>query len=73
VCSSDLGHYTAQLLLIYNDGTRDVPISGSLSFWVIPWRLIGAVLALIGLIAGLTFYVILLRRRLKKLNTKAGR
>jgi len=35
------GHYTADLLLIYNDGQRDIPVTGTLSFWVIPWRLLG--------------------------------
>jgi hypothetical protein len=38
------GHYTADLLLIYNDGQRDIPVTGSLSFWVIPWRLLGGLL-----------------------------
>src|SRR5581483_737544 len=38
------GHYTAQLALVYNDGQRDVPISGTVSFWVIPWRIIGGLL-----------------------------
>ena len=36
------GKYTAKLLLTYDDGTRDVPIEGEVSFWVMPWRLIGA-------------------------------
>ena len=35
------GHYTAKLALVYNDGQRDVPITGSLSFWVVPWRVVG--------------------------------
>ncbi len=35
-----IGHYYAHLLLTYNDGSRDVPVEGELSFWVIPWRLI---------------------------------
>ena len=35
------GKYTANLLLVYDDGKRDVPIEGKLEFWVIPWRLIG--------------------------------
>jgi hypothetical protein len=60
------GHYTANLLLVYNDGARDIPVIGSLSFWVIPWRLIGIVLALVGLIAALITYIVILRRRLKK-------
>jgi hypothetical protein len=37
------GKYTAKLLLIYDDGTHDVPIEGTLSFWIIPWRLLIAV------------------------------
>lgn len=35
------GKYTAKLLLIYDDGTKDIPIEGLVSFWVIPWRIIG--------------------------------
>lgn len=31
------GKYLAHLVLAYNDGTRDVPIDGYVSFWVIPW------------------------------------
>jgi hypothetical protein len=34
------GRYTAKLALVYNNGSHDVPISGSVSFWIIPWRLI---------------------------------
>lgn len=34
------GKYTATLLLIYDDGTHDIPIEGELSFWVLPWRLL---------------------------------
>jgi hypothetical protein len=63
------GHYTAKLALVYNDGARDVPITGTLSFWVVPWRLIGFVLFILLLIAGLITYVVILRRRLKKLKT----
>jgi hypothetical protein len=38
------GKYTAKMLLIYDDGQRDIPIEGEVSFWVVPWRLIGALL-----------------------------
>jgi hypothetical protein len=31
------GHYTAKLLMVYNDGTSDVPLQATLSFWVVPW------------------------------------
>ena len=42
------GKYEAKLLLVYDDGERDIPIEGSVQFWVLPWRLIGVCL-LIGL------------------------
>jgi hypothetical protein len=45
------GKYTAKMLLVYDNGIRDVPIEGTLSFWVMPWRLIGVA----GFILILTF------------------
>lgn len=45
-----IGRYTANLVAVYNDGTRDIPIRGEVSFWVIPWRII---------IVGLIFVLIL--------------
>lgn len=44
------GKYTAKLLLVYDDGKRDVPIESTLNFWVIPWRLIGGLLLVIILV-----------------------
>jgi hypothetical protein len=43
------GKYQAKLLLIYDDGSRDVPIEGEVSFWVVPWRLVlyGAIVIII--------------------------
>jgi hypothetical protein len=41
------GKYTAKLLLIYDDGKRDVPIEAEVSFWVIPWRIIGGSFAIL--------------------------
>jgi hypothetical protein len=63
------GHYTAKLALVYNDGSRDVPLNGEVSFWVVPWRLVSFILFIMLLIAGLIAYVVILRRRLKKLKT----
>jgi hypothetical protein len=40
------GKYTASLLLVYDDGQRDVPIEAKLDFWVIPWRIIAGVLVI---------------------------
>ncbi|GIW62862.1 MAG: hypothetical protein KatS3mg090_0688 [Patescibacteria group bacterium] len=34
------GKYTAHLILVYDNGERDVPIEAEVSFWVIPWKLI---------------------------------
>lgn len=34
------GRYTAHLLLVYDNGERDVPIESYVSFWVVPMRLI---------------------------------
>ncbi len=39
-----IGQYTAKLVGVYNDGERDVPLEAAVTFWVIPWR---AILALI--------------------------
>ena len=36
------GKYTATMLLVYDDGTRDIPIEGVVTFWVMPWRVLGA-------------------------------
>jgi hypothetical protein len=69
------GHYNAHLVLTYDNGTRDIPIDASVSFWVIPWRLVGIVVGIISLILALTIYVIILRRRLKatsKINRRVS-
>jgi hypothetical protein len=41
------GRYTATLALAYDNGTRDVPLEATLTFWVIPWRIIGVALLVI--------------------------
>jgi hypothetical protein len=38
------GHYTAHLVMVYDNGSRDVPMEATVSFWVIPWRVIGILL-----------------------------
>lgn len=47
-----IGRYTAHLVAVYNDGHHDVPIEGTVTFWVIPWR---AILAFIAIVVGLWF------------------
>jgi len=36
-----IGKYTANLLLVYDNGTRDIPLQAKVDFWVIPYRIIG--------------------------------
>ncbi|NTW89452.1 MAG: hypothetical protein HGB37_00880 [Candidatus Moranbacteria bacterium] len=61
------GKYTAKMVMVYDDGRRDVPIEAEASFWVIPWRLIGGslvilLLVLIGLRSALLNFWNRLRR-----------
>jgi hypothetical protein len=66
------GHYTAHLVMVYDNGQRDVPMEASLSFWVIPWRLIGMVAGLLALIGALITYIVVLRRRLKRAGSHSA-
>ena len=45
-----VGKYSAKLVLVYDDGTRDVPIEGNLGFWVMPWRLLAGLLIVLLLV-----------------------
>lgn len=38
------GKYTARMLLVYDNGQRDIPIEATVSFWVIPWKILLAAL-----------------------------
>jgi len=67
------GHYTAHLVLIYDNGQRDIPIEATVSFWVVPWRLIGAVFGLVILVAIPITYAVILRRKLKRGKTYSSR
>ena len=63
-----MGKYQARLVLVYNDGRGDVATEATLSFWVIPWRIIGVVL-LVFIVFGSGLWVIFgapLRRYLKQ-------
>jgi hypothetical protein len=52
-----MGHYTAHVFAVYDDGTRDIPLEADVSFWVIPWRLIAASLVLALLVGAGTYSV----------------
>ena len=34
------GKYTATIVVAYDNGQRDIPLEATVSFWVIPWRLL---------------------------------
>lgn len=55
------GKYTAKLLLIYDDGKRDMPIESEVSFWVVPWRM------LIALIVVALFFFIGIRSTMRNI------
>lgn len=40
------GRYTAHLLMVFDNGQRDVPIESYVTFWVIPFRLIALAIAI---------------------------
>ncbi len=66
------GKYTAHLVMVFNNGTSDVPLEGDISFWVIPWRIIGGIL-LVALLALAGLYALVLRplkNRVKKSKNK---
>lgn len=59
-----LGKYTASLLMVYDDGKRDIPLESTLEFWVIPWKLILLILIiLILLLTGLFMPIYSLSKR----------
>lgn len=58
------GKYTANLIVVYDDGTRDVPIEASKSFWIIPWKsLIVAIIAVVIIVLGIRW---ILRRYINR-------
>lgn len=62
------GRYTAHLLLVFDNGERDVPIESYVTFWVIPFRLIALVIAVPTIPA--LFVYLLMRWQLKKRSTE---
>ncbi|HEX7259333.1 MAG TPA: hypothetical protein VF272_00170 [Candidatus Saccharimonadia bacterium] len=63
------GKYTASVVMVYDDGKRDIPVEAAVSFWVIPWRfllIVGLVVTL--MLAGLWAMVRVVRpsRRAKR-------
>jgi hypothetical protein len=60
------GKYYARLALVYNNGQRDIPIYATVSFWVIPWKLLSIVLIILLLPIILIVIAFRYRRMYKK-------
>lgn len=53
-----IGKYTATALVVYDNGSRDIPLQMTTSFWVIPWKiLLGSVIVLIAVIFLVRFWL----------------
>lgn len=61
------GKYSATTLFVYDDGERDVPTEATLSFWVVPWKLLLIMLFVSALIlVGIILPIVIVMKRLKK-------
>ncbi|HUD05373.1 MAG TPA: hypothetical protein VMR18_00415 [Candidatus Saccharimonadales bacterium] len=65
------GEYYAQVTLTYNNGTFVVPLTGVVSFWVLPWKLM-IVAFLVLVLLGLGFWSVgrSVLRRIRKVRKK---
>lgn len=62
-----IGKYTANLLLVYDNGERDVPLEATISFWVIPWKIIGiGIIVFLFVFLGIRSTLLSAFRRFKK-------
>lgn len=63
------GHYTANLIMVYDNGERDIPIEATVSFWVIPWKIVGVGLIVLALVLiGLRSMILPIWRRIRSSN-----
>ena len=63
-----IGRYYAKVVAVYNDGERDVPIETTVSFWIIPWKLLlGLFVVLAILIVGV---VTIVKKPIKSIQKK---
>lgn len=62
-----MGRYTAHALLIYDNGERDIPLEATVTFWVIPWKILTvAAIVVLLVVIGLLTAVISNVRRIKR-------
>lgn len=66
-----IGPYEARLLMVYDDGDRDVTIEGVTTFWVLPYTVIG--IAIVALIVIFFILKFMLRAYVRSQVTKSRR
>lgn len=61
------GKYTAKIVMIYDNGERDVPLEREVTFWVLPWRgLIAAIFITLFFLIGIKGTLTNFYRRFRK-------
>ena len=65
------GRYTAHITVVYDDGVKDQALDASVSFWVIPWRLIGVFIGIPLVMIITIIYLVVSRRKYKKRSQNA--
>jgi hypothetical protein len=63
-----IGRYYAKVVAVYNDGQRDVPVESTISFWVIPWKMIIAALFIVGIL--LVGIITIIKKPIKSIKNK---
>lgn len=67
-----IGKYEATALFVYDNGQRDIPTEATLSFWVMPWRIMLAALAVIALVTtGIILPITMITKRLRSNRKKS--
>ncbi|MEJ0073273.1 MAG: hypothetical protein WDN27_04315 [Candidatus Saccharibacteria bacterium] len=66
-----IGRYTASLVAVYSQGGHDVPITGSVTFWLFPWKIL-LVVTLVVLLVLYALYTLVrnIVRRIKRTGAK---
>lgn len=66
-----IGRYTAHLVGVYNQAGHDVPIEGTVSFWVIPWKILLVLFVIAALVIfALVMLILFIVRRIKRSKAK---
>jgi hypothetical protein len=65
------GKYYAKLVLVYNNGVRDIPVTSVVSFWVVPWKLLLGLLVIVAIVLfGLYSMGRSIVRRIRSINIR---